>query len=163
MKYVYTGSSFAAEISTKSEREIVKVCEIYGGELTPPIVDMLKHANKGVLVEKYMKELEANIYKIIGLVPPSYADMDVVTPHILRVGEIMQLLNPATGIKPCPLCGGEANLERSAEFAWIKCNECGTRTNTDTPDAVLKLWNNRHDETPQKVTPDTEAKGEGMA
>lgn len=56
-------------------------------------------------------------------------------------------------LKPCPMCGGKANLEihRFVSFAntyGIKCSNCDLQTRQfyDTPEEAEKAWNKRVDE-----------------
>lgn len=47
--------------------------------------------------------------------------------------------------KPCPFCGGEAEL-RDTSFGeyYVKCRKCGINTPAFTrPDTVIKRWNRR--------------------
>lgn len=50
-------------------------------------------------------------------------------------------------LKPCPFCGGEANLHKSDEFWYVACNECVNQTTHfyNGKDIVIQRWNTRND------------------
>lgn len=59
-------------------------------------------------------------------------------------------------IKPCPFCGGKAEIKRYVEFAfeqaYVECTDCGARTRMIDPslkycanDKAAELWNNREE------------------
>ncbi|MBN6836287.1 Lar family restriction alleviation protein [Staphylococcus epidermidis] len=55
------------------------------------------------------------------------------------------------GIKPCPFCGGRADLRYSINRALIECanSKCKIqpstwlRVDTDSVDKLVKIWNTR--------------------
>jgi len=58
-------------------------------------------------------------------------------------------------IKPCPFCGGEAEMDTTTkiikggkarhEIFWVKCSECGARVPryNRTAEEAIKIWNTR--------------------
>jgi hypothetical protein len=61
---------------------------------------------------------------------------------------------PATAFKPCPCCGGVANIATDWNFIWLECNECGIRTthydldwDEDALYQASKTWNKRNEVT----------------
>ena len=57
-------------------------------------------------------------------------------------------------LKPCPFCGGEAEIYRHALVSWVRCKECGV----DTPAALpqdeqldIDFWNTRAERTCENV------------
>jgi len=58
-------------------------------------------------------------------------------------------------LKPCPFCGGEAELHGDVYSAFIECNYCGASGGThvslsgNAKADAIKAWNKRHNE----VTP----------
>lgn len=53
-------------------------------------------------------------------------------------------------LKPCPFCGGHANLLKGNEFSneyWhVVCGRCLTETRkVNSPDDAIRLWNRRKD------------------
>ncbi len=52
-----------------------------------------------------------------------------------------------TDLKPCPFCGGEANLfDHGDEYCLVACSGCCVRTHDGTADEVIAVWNRRFDE-----------------
>lgn len=51
-----------------------------------------------------------------------------------------------TELKPCPFCGGEAELHDvySIKLYWCKCEECGAETQAeDIIEKAIENWNRR--------------------
>ena len=53
-------------------------------------------------------------------------------------------------LKPCPFCGGYANLLRGSEFSndywYVTCGRCLAETRkVNSPDDAIRLWNSRKD------------------
>ena len=53
-------------------------------------------------------------------------------------------------LKPCPFCGGEAEIEKKTGFdrkiigAWVTCSGCGANTLTySTEKVAIEAWNKR--------------------
>ena len=54
-------------------------------------------------------------------------------------------------LKPCPFCGGEAELVKyglTGKFEVVQCSDCGARTRVFDPDikrgeSVIDAWNRR--------------------
>lgn len=53
-------------------------------------------------------------------------------------------------LKPCPFCGGEADLcntavqTKSGRKLWsVECTECGVILDRESREDALKVWNNR--------------------
>lgn len=48
-----------------------------------------------------------------------------------------------TELKPCPFCGGKAELVSSIE-SWVRCKDCGAMTKMKACDAgAIEEWNRR--------------------
>ena len=48
-------------------------------------------------------------------------------------------------LKPCPFCGGEAELVGPSFLAQAVCTECGARTRFEScNDYAVAAWNKRH-------------------
>ena len=48
-------------------------------------------------------------------------------------------------LKPCPFCGGEAELfgiESNGIF-YVECSNCDANNNFDTPEKAISAWNKR--------------------
>lgn len=63
---------------------------------------------------------------------------------------------PEIKLKPCPFCGGEAEIKRYVGFgfeqAYVECANCETRTKMIDPslkycanDKAAELWNKREE------------------
>ena len=58
------------------------------------------------------------------------------------------------GLKPCPLCGGQANVyssladcvhdARRTYMCRVQCAECGLQTLPGLSEDVISLWNTRY-------------------
>ena len=55
-------------------------------------------------------------------------------------------------LKPCPFCGGKAELKMNDQKVWAQCVECGARTQVVwiaaeycANDKVAEAWNRRDD------------------
>ncbi len=50
-------------------------------------------------------------------------------------------------LKPCPFCGGKAELDEdydSGNIFWVFCTRCGISTDTDyVSKEAIKAWNRR--------------------
>ena len=47
-------------------------------------------------------------------------------------------------LKPCPLCGGKAELDNDDLCYWVNCKECGASVDTGyIKSDVAKAWNKR--------------------
>ena len=49
-------------------------------------------------------------------------------------------------MKPCPFCGGEAEIYRHALVSWVRCKECGVDTPAALPQdeqLAIDFWNTR--------------------
>lgn len=45
-------------------------------------------------------------------------------------------------LKPCPECGGEAELMEDLLLVWVACTECGLDTGECTDENyAVELWN----------------------
>lgn len=51
-------------------------------------------------------------------------------------------------LKPCPFCGGKAELHACTEFAYVKCADCECRSKIIYPNAefcakdlAVEIWN----------------------
>lgn len=62
-------------------------------------------------------------------------------------------------LKPCPFCGGKAEIKRYVGFAfeqaYVECTSCEVQTKMIDPslkycanDKAAELWNNREEEKP---------------
>ena len=57
-----------------------------------------------------------------------------------------------TELKPCPFCGGEAELQPEGLTAcgyWVKCSECGIEQSEtcEFAEDAIEVWNRRvHDD-----------------
>ena len=48
------------------------------------------------------------------------------------------------GLKPCPFCGGTANIAKGRIEFWAYCSHCGAKTEFyETEQEVAKAWNTR--------------------
>ena len=45
-------------------------------------------------------------------------------------------------LKPCPFCGGEAEIFESA-ICQIRCSNCNARSCWNTKDKAIEAWNRR--------------------
>lgn len=53
-------------------------------------------------------------------------------------------------LKPCPFCGGEAELvidEPFRGFTFVECHECGARGSISKEREAIKAWNTRAERT----------------
>lgn len=53
-------------------------------------------------------------------------------------------------LKPCPFCGGEAELvidEPFKGFTFVECHECGSRGSISKERQAIKAWNTRAERT----------------
>ena len=58
-------------------------------------------------------------------------------------------------LKPCPHCGGKAELHIDASGVFVECDECGNETpHYDDARLVVEIWNER------AKAPDSPQKGE---
>ena len=59
-----------------------------------------------------------------------------------------------TKLKPCPFCGGEAELRYADNYYWVECKKCRTRSDEEcvesfdrghqkTIDVLAEMWNRR--------------------
>ena len=49
-----------------------------------------------------------------------------------------------TNLKPCPFCGGTANIAKGQIEFWAYCPHCGVQTELyETEKEVAKAWNTR--------------------
>ena len=54
-----------------------------------------------------------------------------------------------TELKPCPFCGGEAEIEEIYYTFWhlktyyVRCTRCGCRTMEDNKEYAIQDWNRR--------------------
>ena len=54
-------------------------------------------------------------------------------------------------LKPCPFCGGEAEIQHSAyydicilDYIWVECKGCDVHTrDCDSEEEAAELWNRR--------------------
>ena len=61
---------------------------------------------------------------------------DVWNKRVARTDEIK--------LKPCPFCGGEADIIPTGEGWFVECQECNNMTDIhDTPLAAAETWNRR--------------------
>lgn len=52
-------------------------------------------------------------------------------------------------LKPCPFCGGKAELhsqDTPIGMSYIECRECGVQMGGGNDAEALKQWNNRHED-----------------
>ena len=53
-------------------------------------------------------------------------------------------------LKPCPFCGGEANLVQGSSgklLPWVRCRDCGAETSDyDSVEEAAEAWNRRADD-----------------
>ena len=59
-----------------------------------------------------------------------------------------------TELKPCPFCGGEAEIYRHALVSWVRCKECGVDTPAALPQdeqLAIDFWNTRAERTCENV------------
>jgi Lar family restriction alleviation protein len=61
----------------------------------------------------------------------------------------------ANKLKPCPFCGGEAEVH-GGQFYWVQCKNCKAETHGSKPKgAVIRLWNTRvHDDLIERLIDD---------
>lgn len=51
----------------------------------------------------------------------------------------------AEELKPCPFCGGEAELRSANFYHWGECKQCdATGCDTVSPATACTAWNTRH-------------------
>jgi Lar family restriction alleviation protein len=65
-------------------------------------------------------------------------------------------------LKPCPFCGGEAELRDPhaafSHLAAVFCNECEIRGQLSVgPELAIDFWNTRETPNPSHATPSPEA------
>ncbi len=46
-------------------------------------------------------------------------------------------------LKPCPFCGGVAEIRTDGRTGWVKCVSCGMTTWSGGYDEVVAAWNRR--------------------
>lgn len=51
----------------------------------------------------------------------------------------------AMELKPCPFCGGEAELcvHEATGVSWVRCIECETTSGASSEAGAIKAWNKR--------------------
>ena len=69
--------------------------------------------------------------------------LDIGIPFAVKCAYAWEELEYKEKIKPCPFCGGEAELNSGVEN-WVECTVCHNRTDTWLCDSkAIERWNRR--------------------
>lgn len=58
------------------------------------------------------------------------------------------MTNANETLKPCPFCGGKAelhNYDTPTRVSYVECSVCGARVDDDSDEGVAKRWNLRYE------------------